>query len=180
MNLHGHSRAEQATIAARRTKLVQYRRQKRPYADIFEELGYSSVQAASRDFSRALAEAIANRDESVEVYREEQIQELDYLAEEAHRVLRGEYFVVSNSGKIVEHPDTGQPLHDEGPKLAAMDRIVKISDRIAKLRGLDSPTRIEGALTIDALNRAITEAQQQLAALGGEAGETAGTEATDR
>lgn len=168
---HGQSRAELAAIAARRTKLVEYRRQKRPYLEIYEELGYNSVSAATKDFSRTLAESVAARDASVELYREEQIQELDYLAEQAHKILRGDYFVVANNGHIVAHPETSEPLRDMGPKLAAMDRIVRISDRIAKLRGLDAPTRVEGALSIDALNLAIDEAQQQLASLGSETGE---------
>lgn len=169
--MKGHSRAETAQVAARRTKLVEYRRQKRPYSEIYLELGYTSISAATKDFSRALAENLAAQDTSLELYREEQIQEMDYLAEEAHKILRGEYFVVANNGRIVEHPHTGEPLLDKGPKLAAMDRIVKISDRIAKLRGLDAPTRIEGALSIDALNRAIDEAKEQLASFGSEAEE---------
>jgi hypothetical protein len=176
---NGHSRAEIAQVADRRTRLVEYRRQKRPYIEIYEELGYKTVSAATKDFSRALAENLASQDTSVELYREEQIQELDYLAEEAHKILRGEYFVVANNGHIVEHPQTGAPLQDMGPKLAAVDRIVRISDRIAKLRGLDAPTRVEGALSIDALNRAINEAKEQLASLGGEADEAPGTAPAD-
>jgi hypothetical protein len=179
MKPNGQSRAELASIAARRTKLVEYRRQKRPYIEIYQELGYNSISAATKDFSRALAENLAARDTSVELYREEQIQELDYLAEEAHKILRGDYFVVANNGRIVEHPQTGAPLQDMGPKLAAVDRIVRISDRIAKLRGLDAPTRVEGALSIDALNRAIDEAKEQLASLGSEADEAAGAAPAD-
>lgn len=163
------SRAERAAIAERRAKLVEYRRQKRPYAEIYQELGYGSPHAASKDFRRALEDSIARQDASVEVYREEQLGELEYLAEEVHRIFRKDHYHVSASGKVAEHPVTGEPLVDHGPNLAAADRILKIAAQVAKLRGLDSPQKIEGVFTIDALNQAILDAEQQLAALGNEA-----------
>jgi hypothetical protein len=170
-----HSRAERAAVAARRAKLVDYRRRKVPYATFYEELGYASVQAARRDFHRALEENLAQQHASVEVWREEQLSELDYLAEEAHEILRAEHFVVSNSGKVVNHPETDQPLIDHGPRLAAIDRLVKILDRVAKLRGLDQ-IKVQ-VLTIDAIDAEIQRLSSELAALGDEAGETAGAEA---
>jgi hypothetical protein len=172
-------RAERIIIAERRTKLVTYRRQKRPYHEIYEELGYATPSAASKDFCRALQESIANQDAEVEVYREEQLIELEYLAEEIHKIFRAEHFLVSVGGKLVPHPVTGDPLPDRGPNLAAADRLLKINAQVAKLRGLDQSIKIEGAFTIDALNQAIIDAQQQLAALGSEADEAAGTAATE-
>lgn len=173
----GNARAEKAQVAARRAKLVEYRRQKRPYKEIYEELGYGSPESAAKDFTRALQESIAAQHVEVEVYREEQILELEYLAEEAHKILRSEHFQVSQSGKIVEHPDTGQPLPDPGPVLAAMDRLVKILDRVAKLRGLDAPKRWE-VVTIDAIDAAIADLNKQVAAARSEAGETPATTGT--
>lgn len=172
----GHSRAEVAAVAARRAKLVEYRRRKTPYADFYEELGYNSVSAARRDFTRALEENITAQRASVEVWREEQLAELEYLAEEAHKVLREKHYVVSASGKVAVDPDTEEPLIDHGPRLAAIDRLVKILDRVAKLRGLDAPQKLE-VMTIDAIDAAIADLNQQIAALGDEAGETAGAEA---
>jgi hypothetical protein len=138
-------RAERAATAARRAKLIQYRRQKRPYAEFYKELGYASEQAASRDFSRALQENLAEQHANIELWREEQIVELEYLAEEAHKEIRAEHFIVSASGKVAIHPDTGEPLRDPGPKLAAIDRAIKVNDRIGKLRGLDRPVTEENA-----------------------------------
>ena len=169
------SRAEKLLIAQRRAKLVEYRRRKVPYSQIYEELGYSSPTAATRDFHRALEESIAGLHTAVEVYREEQLQELDYLAEEAHRVLRAKHYVVTQSGRLVEDPDTGDPLIDDGPALAAIDRLVKILDRIAKLRGLDAPQRLE-VMTIDAIEAAIADLNSQLAATDLEAEAPAGAE----
>lgn len=171
------SRATIASIAARRAKLVEFRRKKIPYSQFYEELGYASVQAARKDFTRALEESIAAQHTSVEVYREEQLEELDYLAEEAHKILRARHYVVTQSGRIVEDPETGQPMVDDGPVLAAIDRLVKILDRVAKLRGLDAPQRLE-VMTIDAIEAAIADLNQQLAATDPEAEATAGTEGT--
>lgn len=165
------TRAEKVLVADRRAKLVAYRRQKIPYHKFYAELGYTSVSAATKDFGRTLQESIARQDMQVEVYREEQLIELEYLAEEIHEIFRGEHFHVSASGRIAAHPVTGQPLLDRGPNLAAADRLLKIAAQVAKLRGLDSPTRVEGVFTIDALNQAILDAEQQLAALGSEADE---------
>lgn len=177
--MKGHPRAELAQVAARRTKLVDYRRQKRPYAEIYEELGYTSVSAATKDFSRALAENLAAQDTSVELYREEQLIELEYLAEEIHKIFRAEHFLVSASGRLVPHPVTGEPLADRGPNLAAADRLLRINAQVSKLRGLEQAIKVEGAFTIDALNQAIIDAQEQLAAIGSEAGEAVGAEAAD-
>jgi hypothetical protein len=164
------SRATRATIAARRAKLVEYRRKKIPYGQFYEELGYSSVNEARKDFTRALEESIAAQHGSVEVYREEQLHELEFLAEEAHRVLATTHYVVTPSGKIALDPETQQPLIDHGPILAAIDRLVKILDRVAKLRGLDAPARLE-VLTIDAIDAAIADLNAKLAAVDAEAAE---------
>lgn len=156
----GHSRAELAAVAKRRAKLIDYRRKKIPYTVFWEELGYASVTAARKDFTRALEESIAAQHASAEVYREEQLSELDYLAEEAHKILRARHYVVTQSGKLVEHPETGEPLLDDGPALAAIDRLVKILDRVAKLRGLDQ-IKVQ-VLTIDAIEAEIERLSMEL------------------
>lgn len=170
------SRATIASIAARRAKLVEYRRRKVPYAQFYEELGYASVNAARRDFTRALEENVAELHASVEVYREEQLIELEYLAEEAHLVMNTRHYVITPGGKLVEDPVTHEPILDPAPKLQAMDRLVRIGDRVAKLRGLDAATKIEGVFSIDALDHALAEARDQLAALDAEDQEDGGAE----
>lgn len=170
------SRAEKALIAQRRAKLVELRRRKVPYSQICQELGYSSPTAATKDFHRAVEESIAALHGSVEVYREEQLMELEYLAEEAHKVMNTRHYVITPGGKLVQDPETGEPLLDPAPKLAAMDRLVKIGDRVAKLRGTEAATKIEGVFSIDALNHALAEAREQLAALDAEDPEDGGAE----
>ena len=174
----GRSRGTEPDSVDRRAKLFEYRRRKVPYTAFYEELGYASANAASKDFHRALEEHIAELRTTVEVYREEQLLELEYLAEIAHKVLTAHYYQIAPGGKVVRHPETDEPLTDPGPKLAAMDRILKINGQVAKLRGTESATRIEGAITVDALDRALAEAREQLAALDGEDPQDGGTESS--
>jgi|GEM_PF-1902587 len=169
------NRVLQIDFAQRRAKLVEYRRRKVPYADFYEELGYGSIQSARKDFTRALEYSIAAQHASVEVYREEQLEELDYLAEEAHKVMRATHYVVAPGGRIVEDPETGRPLIDDGPRLQAIDRLIKILNRVAKLRGLDAPQKLE-VMTIDAIEAAIADLNAQIAATDPETEAAAGTE----
>lgn len=171
------SRAQRVTIADRRAKLVAARRQRIPFEKIYEELGYKSSADARKDFHRALEQSIAAQHASVEVYREEQLLELDHLAEEAHKVMRAQHYVMAPGGKVVMDPDDDtHPLIDDAPTLAAIDRLVKILDRVAKLRGLDAPTKVEGAFTLEALDKALADARERLAAFGPEDPEDGETE----
>ncbi len=166
-------RAERAATADRRSKLIEYRRQRRPYREFYEELGYSSPSAASRDFNRALEENLAAVRTSAEAYREEELLELDHLAATAIRVMNTPHYEVTQSGKIVEDPATGMPLIDDKPKLAAIDRLLKIQDRRSKLLGLDAAQKVE-VLTLDALDAEAARLNALLAATDSEAGAPAG------
>lgn len=170
------SRARRADIADRRAKLIKYRLAGRSYEEIYRELGYGSTQAARKDFTRALEQNIAEQRTSMEVYREAELLRLDQLTLEAVKVLARRHFVVAPGGKIAHHPETGQPLEDDSVRLAAIDRLIKIQDRRAKLLGLDAPQRME-VLTLDAVDAEIQRLTDELAALGSEADEAEGAEA---
>ena len=182
------SRAKRATIADRRARLVQFRLEGRRYDDIYEELGYSSPSAASKDFNRALEQNIAEQRASMEVYRELEIlrldaelQRLDRLYTKVEKIL-DKFHVTVQFGKVIELD--GQPLEDDSPVLAAADRLVRIDDarrrnaeRRAKLLGLDKPQQIE-VLTIDAIDAQIAELTDKLAAADAEAAEVEAAEGT--
>jgi hypothetical protein len=53
---------------------------------------------------------------------------------------RQHYVVSLQSGKIINGPD-GNPLDDDGVKLAATDRLVKVMEYRAKLEGYFAPTK---------------------------------------
>jgi hypothetical protein len=77
--------------------------------------------------------------------------------------------VVVSGGKIVVDDD-GQPLVDHGPILAAINALVRLMERRARLEGLDEPARADVTARIhaevysaDALEREIERVQAELA-----------------
>ncbi len=99
-----------------------------------------------------------------DIYREDaktltklELEKLDDLQLEALNVLRTEHVLVSNGavirthvrdehGKLEFDSETGLPksvpIRDDGPTLAAIDRLLKIAERRSRLLGLDKPTKI--------------------------------------
>ncbi|MFJ8690296.1 hypothetical protein [Micromonospora wenchangensis] len=156
------SRAKQAEVAKRRADAVAMRMTGASFQEIADTLGYNSRGAACQDVTRALEANIAEQNRAVEVYREEELQRLDLLMAEAWRVLRRQHVTVSH-GRIIRDEETDQPLLDDGPVLAAIDRVLKIQERRAKFLGLDAPTRVE-AITTDALDAEIAKLSAELEA----------------
>ncbi|MET9222324.1 hypothetical protein ABZX65_26660 [Streptomyces sp. NPDC003300] len=155
------SRGKRAATAERRTKLINARLEGRLFEDIWEELGYSSRSAATKDFCRAFEIRLTEQRTSVEVYREVELTRLDQLTLEAINVLRTQHYAITPSGKIGRHPDTEEVLIDDGPTLAAIDRLLKIQDRRAKLLGLDKPLKVQ-MLTMDQVDAEIERLSAEL------------------
>lgn len=166
------TRARRAELADRRTRLVQYRIDGRTYEEIYEELGYASANAASKDFSRVLEMNIAEQHASLDVYRETELLRLDgelerltALYERVEAILDEQHITISN-GRVIIHG--GETIPDWGPVLAAADRLIRIdegrrknSERRCKLLGLDAPQQVE-VLTIDAINAEIARLSNSL------------------
>lgn len=169
------ARAKEFVLTERRVKLIDYRNEGRKYHEFYAELGYATPSHASKDFQRCLEHVIAEERHSLEVYRQAELMKLDTLSVAAMRVLNRKHYHVAPNGHIVEDPNGG-PLVDDGPNLAAMDRLIRIGDRRAKLLGLDQPQRLE-VLTIDAIDAEIQRLHSEIAALGTEAGQAPGVEA---
>lgn len=176
------SKATKAVTAERRTKLINKRLEGHRFEDIWRELGYSSRTAATKDFSRALEIRIAEQRASIEVHREAEIMRLDGELQRLTALytkvetIAARYHVTVSGGRVVYHEES--PLEDDGPALAAVDRLLrieesrrKVGERRAKLLGLDAPQKHE-VLTIDAIDEQISDLNKQLAALDSETGET--------
>lgn len=164
------SRAKRADTAMRRRQAIDMRMGGASYQKIADELGYTSRGAACQDVTRALEQAVAEQTQSVEAYREEELQRLDELLAEAWIILKRQHVTVSH-GRLIYDDRTGEPLLDDGPTLSAIDRILKIQERRAKFLGLDAPTRVE-AITIDSLDAQIAKLAAELE--GDQAGQAAG------
>lgn len=89
---------------------------------------------------------------AVQVARiEAALARLDGLEEAAIKVLEREHITVNN-GRIIVLND--MPLPDDGPVLAAIDRLVKIEDArlrngeaLRRILGLDMPVKVEATVT---------------------------------
>jgi uncharacterized small protein (DUF1192 family) len=157
--------------AERDAQACRLKARRMSYAKIAERLGYYDGREAYRGVQRALAAVV--QEPAAELLQLE-LQQLDMLARQVLKVLERRHVTVSH-GQLVYHD--GKPLVDDGPVLQAVDRLLKIQERRAKLLGLDAPKRLE-VVTIDWLDEQIrtltAELERQLAEFGGGDPATAG------
>ncbi|WP_377271914.1 helix-turn-helix domain-containing protein [Peterkaempfera sp. SMS 1(5)a] len=121
--------------AQRRANALELRSHGLTYDQIAEHLGISK-SAAFETVQQGLADTVA---EPAAAARKLELDRLDVLYQAAMRVLEAQHLTVSH-GKVVQHD--GAPLEDDGPVLNAIDRLVRISERRARLLGLDAPNRV--------------------------------------
>lgn len=149
------------TVAIRRAKAIQMRLDGAKYTEILAAgLGYRSTGAIAQDIQRALVELAA---EPTAELRALEVARLDDMYSAVMGVLRREHLTVSH-GKVIYVPadvdgDPDVPLVDDAPVLQAVDRLLKIQERRAKLLGLDAPTKV--SVITDAL---LDEEEARLAA----------------
>jgi hypothetical protein len=113
-------------------------------------------------YVRALKEIPAHE---VQEYRAEQLNLVDELLREALAIMRRDHLAVSQ-GRVVRlgHPiivdgeaviaeGEGEPVLDDGPKLAAIGEVRQLLARMAKIVGSDSPVKVEqtGSTTVNYL-----------------------------
>lgn len=131
------------------------------YRAIAEQLGYADHSCARRGVERALAETVA---EPAAELRQLELMKLDAMERAVLDVLEREHVKV-NDGEVVKVD--GKTLIDDAPVLQAVDRLIKIGERRAKLLGLDAPKRLE-VITLDAIDaeiaRLTTELERRIAA----------------
>lgn len=161
------------TTVKRDAEAAALRAQGLTYPKIAEQLGFRDQWAARTAVERALRDTVAEPASEVRVL---ELARLDHALMVAFRILRTDHLLIS-AGKTVEvyDPETGQVtrLIDDKPKLAAIDRIIRISERRSKLLGLDAPTQLQ-VLTVDVID---AEIARLAAELGIEPGAVAASEA---
>jgi len=154
--------------AERDRNAVQLRSRGQTYQQISDELGYGNLSNARRAVKKALEGIIVEgRDEAIKL----QLDELDMMQRAVIDVLEAKHYVVSD-GRIVHLGDKDDPdrreLLDDGPVLQAVDRLLKIADRRAKLLGLDAPKRVEVSDTTPDLDAAVRDLAAELALAAGD------------
>jgi hypothetical protein len=128
------SKFQRDDVTVRRTKLLELRRQGVRYDDDrIAAIGYSSPSAARKDLNRVLQ---AHREEEaaeVSTYRQQENERLDALLEAAWPRATQPSPVFDKEGNTV-----GEELD-----MRAVDTVLRLMDRRAKLNGLDMPTKAE-------------------------------------
>lgn len=144
--------AKQAEIAIRRTEAMRLAVAGLTYQEIADRLGYSSRQVAQKDVKRALDQYRAEQRAMAEHMVTMTEARLDDALRVASEVMHSQHFAHSG-GTIVQAPDASgelRPLYDDGPRLAAVDRVRAIEESRRKLLGLDAPTKAAIDLTVGA------------------------------
>lgn len=85
--------------------------------------------------------------------RKQQLERLNDARLAVLAVLERKHVHISE-GRVVRDKDpetglVGEPIEDDAPVLQAVDRLVKIEDRIAKLLGLDAPVQSEISAVVE-------------------------------
>lgn len=96
--------------------------------------------------------------ETTEAQVKEAVAELDMARAEVMKVLEAKHYLVRERGLVyLSDDEDAEPLADDKPVLEAVDRLIKIAERRARLLGSDAPTkaRIE-VRSVDSLDNAIS------------------------
>lgn len=142
------------------------------YQEIATALGLSSKSSGHDAVQRGLHAIQQQTDEEISKARAVHRARLGYALEVATEVMSRDHVHVSQ-GRVMKD-DEGLPLIDDGPKLAAADRVRSLSESLRKLDGLDAPQRHE--LSMGDIDAALADTAARLALARSEAAETDGTE----
>lgn len=129
-------RLSEADTLKRRQRLLEMRRDKTPWQQIVDELGYAGIGPACTDYKRVIEglrkDVALTRDEHVH----EELEHLEMLTRKALDIMTREHT------KWVGGED-GHEQPDYGPALQAIEALRRLSERRSKLLGTDAPTRVE-------------------------------------
>ncbi len=131
-------------------------REVRNYQKVADMLGYSNRGGAWRAVQRC--KEVVKRQAGEELIATE-AAELDQLYVRALDVLDRDHITVNN-GRIIKDDD-GEPILDDGPKLAAIRELRNIRESYRKLYGLDAATKTEANVTVNPQDIELTEIIRQ-------------------
>jgi hypothetical protein len=124
--------------AERRQRALELRKAGASYRTIGAQLNISE-KTAHQDVQRALGHLAELELASADELRTMELLRLDKLMLEAARILAATHPLISGGKVLTGFTESGKPigLTDDGPKLAAIDRLLRISESRRKLLGLD-------------------------------------------
>lgn len=99
--------------------------------------------------------------------RQRHLEVVDQIRAETLRLIQAPMAPAYSNGRMMLD-ETGAPILDVGPRLAAMDRAGKFLDREAKLLGLDAATKVDVAVSEQAKQAGAEAAAAAIARLTNE------------
>lgn len=121
-------------------KAVTMRSRGAGWSEIAQECGFNDAKAASSSVHAYLRKLARQSDATIESHRQSLLESLDQLEKEAWKVLETKH-VAHSAGEIVrrynDETEQFEDLEDDAPTLNAIDRLLKIYERKAKMLGLD-------------------------------------------
>ncbi len=123
----------------------------RTFDEIADELNLGSAEEAFGLVRHAMARRAAYLDEQIDTIRARELSHLERLTAETFDIL-GQRFYATSGGQVVQRMDeNGQlhELHDEGPRLAAIATLVRISESRRKLLGLDAAQKVSATVSVE-------------------------------
>lgn len=143
--------AAKIALAERREKAVRLAVQGWSYERIRAEggLGYGTRQAVYRDVKAALKEKIEEQGRAAAELRAKELMLIDDALNKAYEIMHTVHLAHGN-GKVVRREVELQDgstewveVIDQGPNLAAAERLIRFSESRRKLLGLDAPAKSE-------------------------------------
>jgi transcriptional regulator with XRE-family HTH domain len=135
----------EAEVAERNERIWKLRLEHKSQREIGRIVGIDQSQV-----SRILNEmAAARTNEKIDDYLKVQLERLDLLAERFLALAMAEH-LAHNNGRIVMNPETGTPILDDGPSIAAYAKYLDVLKEKSKLLGLYAPEKrqVESTVTI--------------------------------
>lgn len=142
--------SHRAMVAQRRAKAIELKNRGLSWQQVAEQVPYldsegnPSAAFACVDVTRALKQANKELSMGLEEYREAARMRLDGLRRQVFAVLARPHYVLHQGQFVVD--ENGDKVRDDGPILAAVDRLLRIEERQAKIDGTDASDKLTIAL----------------------------------
>ena len=120
------------------TQIAELRAQGLTLRQIAAEIGYESESGIARALERAYARVPA---EGGQLARRIELDRLDRWTRKAEEILANPGPQVDRLGRPVINEKTGQPYPNQEIVLQAIDRLVRLSERRARIMGIDAAKR---------------------------------------
>jgi hypothetical protein len=126
------------------------------YLEISEALGYGGKQNAHTAVQRVLMDTMTAPADEVRALLKARHEEIYVLA----RDIALSRHKAHSHGRVVY--DGEEPVYDDTPRMAAMDRMTRALDQLAKLTGAYAPVKFEN-LSLEAIQAEIARIEAEIA-----------------